>query len=128
MSKQELYSIKADPLLCNVHDLHREYAIAYPDGTVHGIWLTGMSLVKAMNIINTPKLAERKLRETVPLLHRWLKLHFKNAVYDSLTNKLHGSDGYALNLKLRPRPDLPVAYRNQQTNTGNVEVYRHATE
>lgn len=50
--------------------------------------------------------------------------YFKKAKLDFENARLIGSNGYYLQWTLRPRPNEPESYTNQQTSVGSVRLYQ----
>lgn len=68
-----------------------------------------------------------RLRETVSVLRtdRYAKFfQRKDQRFSFEEKRLYGACGFYLQWRLRPRPELPESYENQQTSIGIVELER----
>ena len=76
---------------------------------------------KARHIGDTPALLEERLRDALSCYAREYRALFSGARF--VENRLVSRDGrWVLCWRLRRYPDAPVAYENQQTSMGYVEL------
>ena len=66
-----------------------------------------------------------RLRETVTVLRKDRYARFfqgKDQHFDFDSKRLYGAAGFYLQWQLRPFPEQPESYENQQTSIGTVEL------
>jgi len=61
-----------------------------------------------------------RLMHARAVLRREYRKYFTSPVFDFEKKRLVGTDGYALQWRVRERPDQPESYENQQTCIGTV--------
>lgn len=79
---------------------------------------------KAIDVGNDPNQLRVQLLTARSLLEKRVKqTNWKSYEIDYVNKRIVSDDGrYALQWKLRPNPDEPISYNNQQTSVGCVEV------
>jgi hypothetical protein len=79
----------------------------------------------ALALANDRKQLKARFRETVSVLRtdRYAKFfQGKDQRFDFDAKRLYGASGFYLQWQLRPFPDRPESYENQQTSVGTVEL------
>ena len=80
----------------------------------------------AVEVGNNRKHLLARLRETVHVLngsyHKFFQCQHQRFDFDH--KRLYGSDGWFLQWQLRPNPEQPESYENQQTSVGCVTLGR----
>lgn len=83
----------------------------------------------AVTLSNDRKQLRKRFAETVSVLRRDRYAKFfqrEHQRFDFEAKRLYGHSGFYLQWKLRPDPDSPESYENQQTSIGTVTLERAA--
>lgn len=82
----------------------------------------GRSETKALVLATNRRALEERLREAHSALGKSARDLFGRGHFDFWGRRLIGDNGLILQWQTRPMPDKPVAYLNQQTDTGCVNL------
>lgn len=82
----------------------------------------GRSETKALILATNRQALEKRLREARAALEKSARDLFGRGYFDFWGRRLVGDNGLILQWRTRPMPDKPIAYRNQQTDTGCVNL------
>lgn len=69
------------------------------------------------------KRLRNELNDAKSCLRRVYLKFFRQPHFDFEKQRLVGDDGYFLQWLIRPRPDKPESYKNQQTSAGSIFLY-----
>lgn len=80
---------------------------------------------KAIAVGNDPKLLRERLMYTHDCLRREWKSMFSKKRMDFTNKRMLSDDGrWAIQWQVRPYPELPESYENQQTNWGETKLIK----
>lgn len=78
----------------------------------------------ALTLSRNRKQLKQRLLEAKSVLIDELRRDFGKGVFDFVGQRLIGDNGVVLQWQLRPNPDAPPSYHNQQTSRGDVVARR----
>lgn len=78
---------------------------------------------KAATVGDCPKELRKRIAECVSVLRDDLRRLFRGAKFDFEKKRLTATSGHFVQWKLRPNPDAPESYENQQTNRGTCSFH-----
>jgi hypothetical protein len=80
-------------------------------------------ILKSLAIGRSKTAVLRRLKECISVMKREGKEYFRQGHYIPKRKMIVGPDGkYAIQWRLRPYPNKPSSYENQQTSAGTVVV------